>query len=96
MSCRLACCSCCSSRASILSLVLGHGLKTAGTGIALGVAAALVLTRYLQSLLFGVTARDTGVFAGVPILLFLVALAACYVPARRATAVDPMVALRDL
>jgi ABC-type antimicrobial peptide transport system permease subunit len=83
-------------RGSILSLVLGHGLKTAVTGIALGVAAALVLTRYLQSLLFGVTARDIGVFAGVPILLFLVALAACYVPARRATAVDPMVALRDL
>jgi len=83
-------------RGSILSLVLGHGLKTAATGIALGVAAALVLTRYLQSLLFGVTARDIGVFAGVPILLFVVALAACYVPARRATAVDPMVALRDL
>jgi len=83
-------------RGSILSLVLGHGLKTAVTGIALGVAAALVLTRYLQSLLFGVTARDIGVFAGVPILLFVVALAACYVPARRATAVDPMVALRDL
>jgi len=83
-------------RRSILSLVLNQGLKTAGAGIVLGVAAALVLTRYLQSLLFGVTSRDVGVFAGVPILLFLVALAACYVPARRATAVDPMVALRDL
>jgi predicted permease len=83
-------------RRSILSLVLNQGLKTAGAGIALGVAAALVLTRYLQSLLFGVTSRDIGVFAGVPILLFLVALAACYVPARRATVVDPMVALRDL
>jgi putative ABC transport system permease protein len=83
-------------RGSILSLVLGQGLKTAGAGIALGVAAALALSRYLQSLLFGVTSRDVSVFAGVPILLFLVALAACYAPARRATAVDPMVALRDL
>jgi predicted permease len=83
-------------RGSILTLVLGQGLKTVGAGIVLGVAAALVLTRYLQSLLFGVTARDVGVFAGVPILLFFVALAACYVPARRATAVDPVVALRDL
>jgi predicted permease len=83
-------------RGSILSLVLGQGLKTAGAGILLGVAAALALTRYLQSLLFGVASRDVGVFASVPILLFLVALAACYVPARRATAVDPMVALRDL
>jgi predicted permease len=83
-------------RGSILALVLGQGLKTTGAGIALGVAAALALARYLESLLFGVTAHDLAVFAGVPVLLFVVSLAACYVPARRATTVDPMVALRDL
>jgi predicted permease len=83
-------------RASILSLVLGQGLKTAGSGIVLGVAAALALGRYLETLLFGVTAHDASVLAGVAILLCGVALVACYVPARRATRVDPMVALRDL
>jgi len=55
-------------RGSILTLVLGQGLKTVGAGIVLGVAAALVLTRYLQSLLFGVTARDVGVFAVDPVV----------------------------
>jgi predicted permease len=82
-------------RASILSLVLGQGLRTAGVGIALGLGGALVLTRYLQSLLFGVSTHDVTVFAGVTAILFGVALLACYIPARRATRVDPMVALRN-
>ena len=82
-------------RASILSLVLIQGLRTAALGIALGLGGALALTRYLQSLLFGVTTHDVSVFGAVPALLLAVALAACYVPARRATRVDPMVALRD-
>jgi len=76
--------------------VLGHGLKTAGAGIVLGVATAWALARYLATLLYGVTPHDAGVFAGVPLVLLAVALAACYVPARRATRIDPMVALRDL
>jgi predicted permease len=83
-------------RASILSLVLGQGLRTACVGMALGLAGAFALTRFLQSFLFGVTTHDAGVLAGVVALLFAVTLAACYIPARRATRVDPMVALRDL
>jgi len=83
-------------RGSILSLVLGHGLKTAGAGIVLGVATAWALARYLATLLYGVTPHDAGVFAGVPLVLLAVALAACYVPARRATRIDQLVALRDL
>jgi predicted permease len=82
-------------RGSILSLVLSHGLKTAGLGLALGLAASYALSRYLQTLLFGVTARDWTVFAGVTALLLTVALLACYIPARRATRIDPMVALRE-
>jgi putative ABC transport system permease protein len=80
---------------SILALVLGQGLRTAGVGIVLGLAGSIVLTRYLSSLLFGVGAHDLGVFAGVTAVLLAVAAAACYIPARRATRVDPMVALRD-
>ena len=83
-------------RGSILSLVLKQGLWTASIGVAIGLAAAALLTRYLQTLLFGVGAHDLAVFAGVPILLLIVAVAACYIPARRATTVDPMVALRDI
>ena len=82
-------------RAMILSLVLRQGLRTTGVGIGLGLAGAVVLTRYLQSLLFGVSARDAGVFAAVTVLLFAVAVLACYIPARRATRVAPMAALRD-
>ena len=82
-------------RASILKLVLVQGLKTAGAGVVLGLAASLALARLLQSLLFEVAPRDPAVFGGVAIVLFGVAMAACYIPALRATRVDPMVALRE-
>jgi predicted permease len=80
---------------SILALVFSDGMRTAGVGIALGLAGASASTRALQSLLFGVTTHDPAVFVGVSAVLLAVAAAACYVPARRATRVDPMVVLRD-
>jgi predicted permease len=83
------------SRRAILSLVFTQGLRTAGVGLVLGLAASWLLSHYLQSLLFGVQARDWAVFSSVTILLMGVAALACYVPARRATRIDPMVALRE-
>jgi predicted permease len=84
------------NRGTILSLVLAQGLRTAGAGVLIGLAGSFALTRYLQSLLFGVGAHDLSVYAGVTILLFGVAMAACYLPARRATRVDPSITLRDV
>jgi len=84
------------SRASILSLVFAHGLRTAGVGIAIGIAASMLLTRYVQSMLYGVQPHDALVLGGVAALLAVVGGVACYVPARRALAIPPTVALRDV
>jgi predicted permease len=78
----------------VLRLVIGHGARMALIGVAIGIAAALGLTRLMGNQLFGVSAHDPLTFAAVAVLLIIVAVAACYIPARRATRVVPIVALR--
>jgi ABC-type antimicrobial peptide transport system permease subunit len=75
--------------------VMRQGLGLTAAGVVVGIAGALVLTRTIKSLLFDVSATDPLIFTAVPLLLVLVSLVACYTPARRATKVDPLVALRD-
>jgi putative ABC transport system permease protein len=77
-----------------LRSVLRQGLLLTLAGVAVGLAGALVLTQTIKSLLFEVSTTDPLVFAGIPLILVVVALAACYVPARRSARVDPLVALR--
>jgi ABC-type antimicrobial peptide transport system permease subunit len=79
----------------VLRLVVSQGMRMALAGIALGLAGALALTRVLASLLLGVGTTDSVTFVGVPVLLIAVALLACYIPARHAARVNPLVALRD-
>ena len=81
-------------RADVLRLILGEGIRMALIGVGIGVAAAFGLTRLMANQLFGVSAHDPRTFAGVALLLTLVAILACYLPARRAMKVDPMEALR--
>ncbi len=78
----------------VLSLVVGQGIVLAIVGTAVGIGVALGVTRYLASMLYDVHAYDPPTMIGVALLLAIVALAACYIPARQATRVDPMVALR--
>jgi putative ABC transport system permease protein len=84
------------ARTNILQMVLGQGLRLALTGAAVGLVAALVVSRLIASLLYGVRPTDPLTFAGVAILFLAVAVLACYLPARRATRIDPMVALREI
>jgi ABC-type antimicrobial peptide transport system permease subunit len=80
---------------NIIGMVMGQGMKLAAFGIAAGLIGAAAMTRVMSSLLFGVSATDGLTFAGVTLLLALIALSAIYIPARRATGVDPIVALRE-
>ena len=81
-------------RSGIRNMVFRQGAPLVGVGVAVGLAGALVTTRALERLLFGVTTLDVPTLIAVPVLLITVALAACYLPARRAARVDPMIALR--
>jgi putative ABC transport system permease protein len=82
------------NRRDVLRLVLGQGTRLTLLGISLGIVAALIITRLMATLLYGISATDPLTFTAVALLLALVALTACYIPARRATRVDPIVALR--
>jgi ABC-type antimicrobial peptide transport system permease subunit len=81
-------------RLDVLGLVVGQGMKMAMIGALAGLLASLALTRLMKGLLYGVSASDPLTFIAVALLLTMVALIACWIPARRATKVDPMVALR--
>jgi ABC-type antimicrobial peptide transport system permease subunit len=78
----------------ILRLVVGQGMRLAVAGLTLGLLVAFAAMRVLSSLLFGVSAHDPLIFGGVSLVLATAAILACYIPARRATRVDPIIALR--
>ena len=78
----------------VLKLVVGQGLRLALVGVGIGLGAAFALTRLMSTFLFGVSATDPETFVIIPLVLVAVALLSSYIPARRATKVDPMVALR--
>ncbi len=78
----------------MLQMILRQGTKLALVGVVIGIGGAFALTRLMTNLLFGVTAHDPLTFAAVAVLLIVVVLLACYIPARRATLIDPIVALR--
>ena len=78
----------------ILGMVVRQGMLLVVLGVVIGVVAALLLTRVMSSMLYGISASDPVTFGGISLLLAVVAFLACFVPARRATRVDPMVALR--
>ncbi|HEX5882974.1 MAG TPA: FtsX-like permease family protein, partial [Pyrinomonadaceae bacterium] len=80
--------------ANVLSLIMKNGLTLVLTGIAIGIAGALALTRFLTTLLFGVTATDSVTFVVVSVVFFVIAMIAALIPAIRATRVDPLIALR--
>jgi ABC-type antimicrobial peptide transport system permease subunit len=79
---------------NVLRLIMGQGAKLALAGVAFGLAGAFALTRLMESLLFGVTSRDPMTFAAVPPIVLAAILAGCYIPARRATRLHPLEALR--
>ena len=79
---------------TVYRMVIGEGMRLVLTGVMVGLASAFVASRVLTSLLFGISGADSLAYAGVSLLMVLVALAACYLPARRAARVDPMIALR--
>ena len=81
-------------RGDVLKMTVKQGLKLVVVGVAIGLVAAFVLTRVMASLLFGVSATDPVTFVSIPLVLMSVAMLASYIPAQRATKVDPMVALR--
>jgi putative ABC transport system permease protein len=76
-------------------MIVGEGMRMGIAGIAAGLLGAVAVSRVLSSMLFGVQARDPLTFASVAAILIVIALAACYFPARRATAIDPVIALRE-
>jgi putative ABC transport system permease protein len=81
-------------QSDVLSMIIRQGMKLAVVGLVIGLGGAWLATRAMASLLFGVSATDPATFAVIAVLLAVVALGACFVPARRATKVDPMIALR--
>jgi putative ABC transport system permease protein len=82
------------SKRDVLKLIIGQGMALTLAGVVIGFLASLALTRLMQKLLFGISPTDPVTFVVIALVLCVVPLLACYIPARRATRVDPMVALR--